>query len=73
MRLGESGAAQAGPVIDLLFAPSGIEGEIAAAATPLEVFPDVRAPVAETGHLLALKRELSAEWNHLLAQRGGRR
>lgn len=55
VRLAEPGAAETGPVIDLLFASSGIEGEIAAAATPLEVFPSVRVPVAETGHLLALK------------------
>lgn len=55
VRLGETGATETGPVVDLLFASSGIEGEVAAAATPLEVFPDVRVPVAETGHLLALK------------------
>lgn len=55
VRLAEPGVAETGPVTDLLFASSGIEGEVAAAATPLDVFPAVRVPVAETGHLLALK------------------
>ncbi len=40
---------------DLLFASSGIELEIAAAADLLEVIPGLFAPVAKTGHLLALK------------------
>jgi hypothetical protein len=42
-------------VVDLLFASSGIEGEIVDAATPLEVLKGVHVPVALTGHLLALK------------------
>jgi predicted nucleotidyltransferase len=42
-------------VIDLLFASSGIEPEIVAAAEPLEVFPGVTLPVARAGHLVALK------------------
>jgi hypothetical protein len=42
-------------VVDLLFASSGIEPEIVAAATPLEIFKGLRVPVARTGHLLALK------------------
>jgi len=42
-------------VIDLLFASSGIEVEIVHEAELLEVFPHVQAPVARTGHLIALK------------------
>jgi hypothetical protein len=38
-----------------LFASSGIEGEVVAAATRLEVLPQLTAPVATTGHLIALK------------------
>jgi predicted nucleotidyltransferase len=44
-----------GVVVDLLFASSGIEPEIVAAADPLEVFSGITLPVARTGHLLALK------------------
>lgn len=43
------------PVIDLLFASSGIEPEVAAAADPLEVLPGLTIPVATPGHLIALK------------------
>jgi predicted nucleotidyltransferase len=42
-------------VVDLLFASSGIEAEVAAAAENLEVLPDFTARVATVGHLLALK------------------
>lgn len=42
-------------VVDLLFASSGIEPEIVASADALEVLPGVVAPVARTGHLVALK------------------
>lgn len=41
--------------IDLLFASSGIEAEIVAAAEPLEIVPGVRLPTATAGHLIALK------------------
>jgi hypothetical protein len=44
-----------GVVVDLLFASSGIEPEVVAAAEVLEVLPELRAPVAQVGHLLALK------------------
>lgn len=44
-----------GVLVDLLFASSGIEPEIAAAAEPLEVFPGLVVPVAHVGHLIALK------------------
>jgi len=41
--------------LDLLFASSGIEHEIVAAAERLELAPGVMVPVARVGHLLALK------------------
>ena len=49
------GEDESGVVIDALFASSGIEDEIVAAAEPLEVLPGFRVPVATTGHLIALK------------------
>ena len=48
-------APDAGPVLDLLFASSGVEPELVAAAEVLEVFPDQSIPVATLGHLIALK------------------
>lgn len=42
-------------VVDLLFASSGIEGEVVAGATRLEVLPGLSVPVAGAGHLIALK------------------
>ncbi len=42
-------------VVDLLFASSGIEPEIAAAAEITDVVPGLRLPIATTGHLIALK------------------
>jgi len=45
----------AGIVLDVLFASSGIEPEITEAAEELETFPGFRVPVAGLGHLLALK------------------
>lgn len=44
-----------GPVVDLLFASSGIEREVVVAAEPLELLPELIMPVARTGHLIALK------------------
>lgn len=44
-----------GLVVDLLFASSGIEGEVVAEAETLEVMPGLNVPVARTGHLIALK------------------
>jgi len=44
-----------GVVLDLLFASSGIEPEIVAAAEILEVAPGLRVPVATIGFLIALK------------------
>lgn len=49
------------PVIDLLFASSGIEPELVAMADSLEVFPKLFLPVARVGHLLALKLLARAE------------
>lgn len=45
----------AGVVVDLLFASSGIEVEIVAAAESLEILPGLVVPVARAGHLVALK------------------
>jgi len=42
-------------VVDLLFASSGIEPEIVAHATELEIWPGTFGKVARTGHLIALK------------------
>lgn len=44
-----------GPVVDLLFASSGIEPEVAADAESLELLPGLHLPVARLGHLIALK------------------
>lgn len=44
-----------GVIVDLLFASSGIEPEIAATAEMLTVARGLRMPVARTGHLIALK------------------
>lgn len=55
VRLLPPGQDEDGFVVDLLFASSGIEPELAAAATELEVLPGVYVPVATIGHLLALK------------------
>jgi hypothetical protein len=42
-------------VVDLLFASSGIEAEIVAAAEPIEIIPGLVVPIARTGHLIAVK------------------
>ncbi|MFL6196459.1 MAG: hypothetical protein ACJ75H_19920 [Thermoanaerobaculia bacterium] len=44
-----------GSEIDLLIACSGVEAEVVAAATLVEVLPGVVIPVARAGHLVALK------------------
>jgi hypothetical protein len=43
------------PVIDLLFASSGIEPEVVADAEPIELLSNLTLGVARTGHLIALK------------------
>jgi hypothetical protein len=45
----------AGTVVDLLFASSGIEPEVVAAADRIDVLPRFAVPVARVGHLIALK------------------
>ncbi len=54
-RLLPPGEPQQGVVVDLLFASSGIEDEVAAAADRLEILPGLTVPVAKLGHLIALK------------------
>lgn len=49
------GESPGGVLVDLFFASSGVEGEIVDAAEDLELWPGMTAPVAATGHLLALK------------------
>ena len=44
-----------GPIIDLLFASSGIEQVVVAEAEPIQLLPDLTVKVARTGHLVALK------------------
>ena len=41
--------------LDLLFSSSGIEAEILAAASRVEMFPGLFVPVASRGHLIAMK------------------
>jgi predicted nucleotidyltransferase len=55
VRLQSSEVEDAGALLDLLFASSGIEPEIAARAEPIEILPSISAPVAQPGHLIALK------------------
>jgi len=43
------------PVVDLLFASSGIEAEVVADAELIDLLPEFRLVVARTGHLIALK------------------
>lgn len=55
VRLAPPEAESAGIVVDLLFASSGIEPEVVRAADLLELFPGLTLPVAQVGHLIALK------------------
>lgn len=55
VRLRRRSADPSEPVVDLLFATSGIEVEIAAAAEPIAVFAGAEIPVAQVGHLIAMK------------------
>jgi hypothetical protein len=51
-----TGSRQPGaPVVDLLFASSGIEAEVVADADVIELLPGLRMAVATVGHLIALK------------------
>jgi Nucleotidyl transferase AbiEii toxin, Type IV TA system len=55
VRLLPPGEDAEGIVLDLLFASSGIESEVAAASEILEILPGLKLPVARTSHLIALK------------------
>jgi predicted nucleotidyltransferase len=54
-RLAAPGGNERGVVVDLLFASSGIEHEVARGADSVEVLAGLRIPVARIGHLMALK------------------
>ncbi|MGI8710617.1 MAG: nucleotidyl transferase AbiEii/AbiGii toxin family protein [Acidimicrobiales bacterium] len=58
-RLATARVSRSGPdegiVTDLLFASTGIEPEIVAAAEPLEILRGLEVPVARVGHLIAMK------------------
>ena len=54
VRLAVEGDAE-GPVLDLLFASSGIERELVAGAEPIELLPGLTVKVARIEHLIALK------------------
>ena len=55
VRLLPPGEADEGIVIDLLFTSCGIEPEICGDAERLEIVPGLTVPVAQTGHLVAMK------------------
>jgi predicted nucleotidyltransferase len=55
VRLQGSEVEDAGALLDLLFASSGIEPEVATQAELLEILPGLNVPVARLGHLIALK------------------
>jgi len=54
-RLVPPGEDETGVVLDLLFASSGVEPEIVAAADRIAVIAGLDLPVAQTGHLIATK------------------
>jgi hypothetical protein len=55
VRLAGPAGRQHDVVVDVLFASSGIESEIVGAAEPIEILPGLTIPVANTGHLIAMK------------------
>ncbi|MGI9120577.1 MAG: nucleotidyl transferase AbiEii/AbiGii toxin family protein [Acidimicrobiales bacterium] len=55
VRLGPPGSTSDDPLLDLLFASSGIEPEIVAGADSLSIVPNIAGPVARVGHLIAVK------------------
>jgi hypothetical protein len=55
VRLAVAGEDVRGAVVDLLFASSGIEAEVVAAADRIEAVPGFLVPIASLGHLIALK------------------
>lgn len=58
-------------IVDLLFASSGIEVEVAETAVEIEILPGLSAPVATIGHLIAMKvlarddRRRPQDWDDL--------
>jgi|SRR5580692_5805182 predicted nucleotidyltransferase len=54
-RLVAPGGTERGAVVDLLFASSGIEAEVARGAESIEILAGLHVPVARMGHLMALK------------------
>lgn len=55
LRFVTPGAKSEAPDLDLMFASCGIEPEIVAGASHFELSPNLRLPVARTGHLIAMK------------------
>lgn len=55
VRLRHTASGDVAPVVDLLFASSGIEPEVIAGAEAIEVLPGLVVPLPRIGHLLALK------------------
>lgn len=55
VRMTPPGETAEGIVVDLLFASSGIEADICAAAETVQVADGIAIPVATAGHLLAMK------------------
>jgi predicted nucleotidyltransferase len=55
VRLLPPGESTNGVVADLLFASSGVEPDLVAAAERIEILPGLTIPVALVGHLMALK------------------
>ncbi len=72
-RLRMAGVGARSPLVDLLFASSGIEPEIVAAAELIEIAPGLHAKVATTAHLIAMKvlarddRRRPQDWDDLRA------
>lgn len=60
-------------LVDVLFASSGIEPDVVAAAERLAVLPGFEVPVAQTGHLIAMKvlarddRRRPQDWDDIRA------
>src|SRR3954465_6022087 len=54
-RLIPPGETESGAILDLMFASCGIEPEVVAAASSVELYAGLWVPVATIGHLIALK------------------
>jgi len=55
VRLLPPGQTESGAILDLLFASTGLEQEIVAQSESVMLYPGLSAPVAQIGHLIALK------------------